>query len=122
MTIKDKIDRENLRRWQAESDIYAGLELLSSGLELQRIDITGDRNNHNHDGIKNNTYYLIAIDGNWYISKASKQIWGWNFYGAGGGGVSLRNCDFIFEILNMPTYEKYPLGREKYPHEDEDDY
>lgn len=117
---KEKNQRENLRRWQEESNIFANMELFSSGLELQRINISGDRNNHRHDEIKPNVFYLVGYNKRWYIATAREQHFGWTL-DIGLYAVQLRNADFLFEITNLTEYNNRPLGMlPTYDEHDED--
>jgi hypothetical protein len=104
-----EIQKDNWNRWMQEPEVFYTLLQDFNSINVKRIDIRGDRNDHQSDLIKNNQYYLCGEDGKWFISKAYKTGYGWVF-NPGYLNTQLRNLDFLFEI-DLPEIPKTPLGR-----------
>ena len=117
MNNRREMNLVNLSRWQAEQAEFAKMLPDMSVLPLKRIDITGDRNDHKHPDIRADRYYLFCRNGNWYLSQARLEWYGWIF-NMGWGTTQLRNIDILFEI-DLPDVLREPLGRVKLPDEDE---
>jgi len=97
MNRKEKIliYEENYKRWQEEANLFHNLLPDFNTLNLKRIDIRGNRNDHNHDEIKKDSYYLFCNNGYWFVSKPNKTSYGWST-------SQLRNINILFEIIDMP--------------------
>lgn len=107
---KFDINKENLRRWQKESEIFSKMLVNLSSLNIKRIDISGDRNNNKHDGISEDKLYLALHNGEWIVSKAYKSYHGGWELDAGHYHMGIRMFDIVFEIY-IPNIQSKPLKR-----------
>lgn len=111
MTTYKEANRANLKIWQKEPEAFAEMLLDFDSLQLKRIDILGDRNNHKHDGLNEKKQYLISYGGKWYLASAlSHDSKRWTFW-LGSHSTDLRGVDIVFEVINLPEVEEHPLGK-----------
>ena len=110
MTTYKEANRENLKIWQKEPEAFAKMLLDFNSLQLKRIDISGDRNEHSHNGLVDGKQYLVCYDGRWSLSRASNYNGRWDFR-LNSYSVHLRGVDIVFEVTNLPEVEKNPLGK-----------
>jgi hypothetical protein len=113
-----EINKENLKRWQEESNYFSKLLPDLKSLKLKRIDITGDRNDSKHPDIDKMKWYLLCDNGCWWLTRPSEQWYGWVFP-IGWSSIQLRHIDILFEI-ELPIIPKNPLGRVPYPEDEEE--
>ncbi len=112
LITRDDANAENMRRSDEMHDvIFPAMFTDLKSLKLKRINVvTGDRNNHKCEEIKEDSFYLVGDNGRWFISKPSRlNNNGWQF-DVGWSHVYLGMVDFLFEIKNLTGYDGNPLG------------
>jgi hypothetical protein len=109
----------NRKRREQEPEIFSSLLKNLTKIDLKRIDISGNRFNHNHSDVDSHKYYLFAENGFWYLGHANKVWFGWTL-DCGSHTIQLRDADFLWEI-DLPEAPKEPLGRVKYPREENEE-
>lgn len=115
LRTRDQVNRLNWKRYDRErQEIFPAMFTDMKSLKLKRIDLRReDRNNHEHNEVKEGKHYLFGYSSRWHVAKAERNYHktGWQFY-VGWGNVDLGWLEFLFEIVgDLPSYDDNPLGR-----------
>lgn len=109
----DIAEKENWRRWNdVDPELFACMLPGWDELTLKRIDIRGDRNNHEIYTLSEDKYYLVHYSSRWYLGRAHRSYNdrnSWNMW-LGSFSPGVRNCNIVFEI-NLPDIQKNPSGQ-----------
>jgi hypothetical protein len=118
-------NKENCLRWQRDAVKFNELDLDMSGLQLFRIPLNHDRNDHNYDGIlKEGQLYLISDGGYWRLARAScyRPQNRWDFQ-LGSHSTHASFVNVIFEVGGLPEVPKRMTELIPTPdEEDEEEY
>lgn len=106
-----EIDKENLKIWHNEINLFHDLLCGLTDIKLTQIDIRrANRNNHYHPEINKSKTYLYLYSGSLHLGKAHTQYHGGWQFDVGSYMIGLGSLDALFET-NLKKYPKEIIKR-----------